>query len=53
MMKKIFRAMAYIIAVFMLLFYVFMLYQARYPKVSEDYRMRYMEDGYFADPNHQ
>lgn len=51
--KKMYRIGAYVAAACMLAFYLFMLIQARNPQVTADYRMRYIESGYFVNSAHQ
>ena len=53
MNMKIRRGIAYLAAVALLIFYMVMLYHCVNIKVSEDYRQRYIETGYFADPANQ
>lgn len=45
--NKAARAFAYILAAGLLIFYLVVLYLAFHPDVSDDYRMRYLEEGYF------
>ena len=46
--KKIFSSIiAYVISVILFGFYVLMLVRSINPQTTDDYRMRYLEDGYF------
>ena len=46
-MNKIFRIFAYIISVALFSFYVLMLFRCINPKTTADYKMRYLDEGYF------
>ncbi len=46
-MNKIFRILAYIISVALFSFYVLMLFRCINPKTTADYKMRYLDEGYF------
>lgn len=46
-MNKIFRALAYAISASLFVFYVIMLIRCIDPKTSADYKMRYLDEGYF------
>lgn len=45
--RKAWNIIAYCIAAALLAFYLVMLYLSFHPDVSDDYRMRYLEEGYF------
>lgn len=47
--KSLGKFIAYIMSSLLFAFYVFMLIRSVTPQVSEDYRMRYLEEGYFWD----
>ncbi len=43
------KIIAYLIAVLLFCFYVLMLIRSINPETTDDYRMRYLEDGYFYE----
>ena len=53
--KKITKTavMAYILSGLLMAFYLVVLYLSLHPRVSEDYRMRYLEEGYFWEKHEE
>ena len=46
--NKVLKVASYVLAAALLIFYIWVLYLAYHPNVTYDYRVRYIENGYFA-----
>lgn len=47
------KAIAYIVSALLFSFYVLMLVRCIDPQTTDDYRMRYLEDGYFYEQHNE
>lgn len=47
------RGSMFLIAILLLAGYLYVLYLSFHPRVTEDYRMRYLEEGYFYGDTEQ
>lgn len=51
--KKGQRAAAYLLSAALFIFYLMMLVRSMNPRTTDDYRMRYLEEGYFWEEHEQ
>lgn len=47
------RAAAYLLSAALFIFYLMMLVRSMNPRTTDDYRMRYLEEGYFWEEHEQ
>ncbi|WP_192575493.1 hypothetical protein [Butyrivibrio fibrisolvens] len=47
--KKLCKVVAYLMSAILFGFYILMLVRSINPQTTDDYRMRYLDDGYFYD----
>ena len=51
--KKGQRGAAYLLSAALFIFYLMMLVRSMNPRTTDDYRMRYLEEGYFWEEHEQ